>query len=106
MKLERCLIDGVCSTLPIKVVVQVLKTERLEENSVTIGVKKVISCQVLGEDVSCEADTILATFPGLVYVEQFPCSSRCEDQLNWTGTPCVNVDPKEENVDLKSSLPT
>ena len=44
MKLERCLIDGVCSTLPIKVVVQVLETERIEGNSVTISVKKVVSC--------------------------------------------------------------
>ena len=44
MELERCLIDGVCSTLPIKVVVQVLKTERLEENCVTISVKEVVSC--------------------------------------------------------------
>ena len=45
------------------------------------GVKKVVSClvlkkEVLGEDVSGEADAILATFPVLVCYKQLPCSSR------------------------------
>ena len=32
-------------------------------------------------------------------------AARNEDYLHWTGIPCVNVEPKDENVGLKGGLP-
>ena len=32
-------------------------------------------------------------------------AARNEDYLHWTGNPCVNVEPKDENVGLKGGLP-